>query len=127
LKILKYQTMAEETCANCGNTIGKLQTAYIFNDKIVCHKCNLILQNEKIGDNQTTANLTNSASAQNIKCPRCGSAQINIDKKGFSAGKSVGFGLLLGPIGVLSGFHKSKKILMTCLACGNTWTPGENV
>jgi len=38
--------MADETCANCGDKIGKLQTAYIFNDKIVCHKCNLILQAE---------------------------------------------------------------------------------
>ena len=38
--------MDEETCANCGDKIGKLQTAYIFNDKIVCHKCNLILHAE---------------------------------------------------------------------------------
>ena len=40
---------AEETCANCGCLIGKLQTAYIFNDKVVCHKCNSILQTEFSG------------------------------------------------------------------------------
>ena len=38
--------MVDEICANCGDKIGKLQTAYIFNDKIVCHKCNLILKAE---------------------------------------------------------------------------------
>jgi len=38
--------MVDETCANCGERIGKLQTAYIFNDKIVCHKCNTILNDE---------------------------------------------------------------------------------
>ena len=38
--------MTDETCANCGNMIGKLQNAYIFKDKIVCHKCNSILKDK---------------------------------------------------------------------------------
>lgn len=35
--------MTEELCANCGTAIGKLQKAYVFENKVVCSKCNYIL------------------------------------------------------------------------------------
>lgn len=58
-----------------------------------------------------------------IKCPNCGSAQIMGNKKGFSGGKAVGGALLLGPLGLLTGLHGSKKVVITCLNCGHKWEP----
>lgn len=53
-----------------------------------------------------------------IKCPRCGSSNIHIDKKGFSAGNALGGAILLGPLGALAGFGGRKDLVGTCLNCG---------
>jgi ribosomal protein S27E len=61
-----------------------------------------------------------------IKCPKCGSTQLSADKKGFGLGKAIGGGLLLGPVGLLGGLVGSKKVMITCLKCGNQWKAGNN-
>ena len=60
-----------------------------------------------------------------VKCPKCGSSQITADKKGYGLGKAVGGGLLLGPIGLLGGLIGSKKVMVTCLKCGQQWEAGK--
>lgn len=35
--------MGMETCANCGRTIGNLEAAHLFGDKVVCASCRGIL------------------------------------------------------------------------------------
>ena len=60
-----------------------------------------------------------------VVCPKCGSGQITGDKKGFSGGKAIAGALITGGIGLLAGFHGSSKIKITCLACGNTFKPGQ--
>ncbi len=55
------------------------------------------------------------------KCIKCGSEQIVADKKGFGAGKALVGGLLLGPIGLLSGCLGSNEIKVTCINCGHSW------
>lgn len=60
-----------------------------------------------------------------IKCPKCGSSQITADKKGFSGKKAVAGAVLTGGIGLLAGTLGSNKVIITCLACGNQWKPGE--
>lgn len=62
---------------------------------------------------------------ETIKCPKCGSAQITANQKGFSGGKAVAGAVLTGGIGLLGGLHGKNDIVITCLACGNTWAPGE--
>ena len=62
---------------------------------------------------------------ENVKCPKCGSVQITADKHGYSAGKALVAGALTGGVGLLAGFHGSKKIDITCLSCGNRFKPGE--
>lgn len=49
-----------------------------------------------------------------MKCPKCGSNQFTAQKKGFNAGS-----------GSLSGTIGSTNLNFTCLACGNTFNPGE--
>jgi|GEM_PF-981198 len=60
-----------------------------------------------------------------IGCPKCGSTQITAIKKGFSGGKAVAGAILTGGIGLIGGFHGSGKVVITCLACGNKFKPGE--
>ena len=65
------------------------------------------------------------AMADSVQCPNCGSEQITADKKGFGLGKAVGGALLAGPVGLLGGFLGSKKVIVTCLKCGNQWKAGK--
>lgn len=58
-----------------------------------------------------------------IRCPVCDSTQLTANQKGFSLGKSIGGGLLLGPVGLLGGFIGSNKVVITCLKCGYKWKP----
>lgn len=63
-----------------------------------------------------------------VKCPKCGSTQIHVDKKGFSTGKAVIGTVVANPvIGALAGAAGSNKIIITCLKCGNQFNPGEQV
>lgn len=59
-----------------------------------------------------------------IRCPKCGSPQLTANTKGYGLGNAAIGGVLLGPVGLLGGFVGSKKILITCLRCGHSWTPG---
>ncbi len=60
-----------------------------------------------------------------IHCPQCGSNQITANKKGFSGRKAVAGAVLTGGIGLLAGTLGKNKIIITCLACGHTFGPGE--
>lgn len=56
-----------------------------------------------------------------ITCPRCGSAQIHIDKKGYSGSKGCCGFLACGPLGFLFGQSGANKLRKTCLKCNNSW------
>ena len=55
------------------------------------------------------------------KCPMCGEKkmwkQISKSKKGFSGGKAVVGGLILGPIGVVGGALGKKHVHYMCGKC----------
>lgn len=59
-----------------------------------------------------------------IRCPKCGSNQFAAGNKGFGLGKAAAGGLLLGPVGLLSGFIGSGQVTLSCLRCGNKWKAG---
>ena len=60
-----------------------------------------------------------------IFCPKCGSNQVTADQKGFSGGKALAGAVLTGGIGLLAGTIGSKDIIITCLACGDQFKPGQ--
>lgn len=69
----------------------------------------------------------NSPQDGQIRCPKCGSAQISADQKGFSVGKAVAGAVVAGGIGLAAGGIGSKKVIITCLKCGHQFKPGEQL
>lgn len=59
---------------------------------------------------------------EKISCPRCGSTNIHIDKKGFGGGKACCGAAMCGPIGLLLGNKGANKLRKTCLKCNNSWS-----
>ena len=60
-----------------------------------------------------------------LHCFKCGSSQLSANKKGFGFGKAAVGGLLTGGVGLLGGFIGSRKVKITCLRCGYSWTAGK--
>ena len=56
-----------------------------------------------------------------VKCPKCGSTEIFISKRGFDASDACCGAFLCGPLGLLFGAQGSNKIQRTCLKCNKTW------
>ncbi|GAA4453355.1 hypothetical protein GCM10023092_13550 [Rurimicrobium arvi] len=65
--------------------------------------------------------LINNSINEQVQCPRCGSTQIYVDKKGYNGGKACCGALLAGPLGLLCGTHKANDVQLTCLKCKKTW------
>lgn len=57
-----------------------------------------------------------------LHCPKCGSTDVHMEKRGYSIKKGLVGGFLLGPIGLLAGAHKRNKLRYTCLSCNHQWT-----
>lgn len=68
-----------------------------------------------------TVNVSVNEDDGQLRCPKCHSNQIEIDKQGFSAGKALVGGILTGGIGLVAGFHGKNKRKGKCLHCGHTW------
>lgn len=67
----------------------------------------------------------NEKESEKLKCPKCGSDQLQAGNRGFNAGKAIGGALLTGGIGILAGMHGSKKVVVSCMNCGNKWKPAD--
>jgi predicted RNA-binding Zn-ribbon protein involved in translation (DUF1610 family) len=70
---------------------------------------------------EVNVNLGNSEGQ--VRCPKCGSTQINANKKGFNVGQALVGGLLSGGVGVVAGLWGSNEIRINCLKCGHRWKP----
>lgn len=56
-----------------------------------------------------------------IHCPKCLSQNFDIQKKGFSLGKSVAGIFGFGVAGAVAGAHGANKLKYKCLDCGHDW------
>lgn len=72
---------------------------------------------------ETAASITNNPPVQEdvLRCPKCGSTQVHVDKKGFDASNACCGAILCGPLGLLFGADGANKIKKTCLKCNKTW------
>ncbi len=62
---------------------------------------------------------------ERIKCPKCGSMEISIQKEGFRAGPACCGAILAGPLGLLCGAKGSNKLNKHCVRCGHIWSVGQ--
>jgi len=91
-----------------------------------------LLEFEKADKKETTDEIRKETvetqpKEKKMLCPKCYSDQLTSDKKGFSAGKAIVGGLLVGPLGLAGGLLGSKKLVIYCVACGHKFKPGEQV
>jgi hypothetical protein len=64
-----------ETCANCGEQIGKLETPFLWDESIVCGRCHQKLSLQFPSPEPISSSLASmSSSISKNSCPGCGSA-----------------------------------------------------
>lgn len=78
---------------------------------IKCRHCKSDLEESEI------SNISKSQE-KILSCPKCGSKNIHIEKKGFDANSACCGALLVGPLGLLCGQSNANKLEKTCLSCG---------
>jgi len=136
--VLKYfsetGTHVGAECLHCGRVwnlqkanLSEIDGGFMLSGPFTC-KCGGQFREIGMGDrtrnSQAVIEIRKDESAQGgVKCPKCGSTQVAANKKGFGLGKALGGGFLLGPVGLLGGLVGSRKILISCLKCGNQWSP----
>jgi len=76
-----------------------------------------VAKEELINNTPEKSNLGNTQQSNVILCPKCGSNNIFISKKGFDAGSACCGAMLIGPFGLLCGQSEANKIEKTCLNC----------
>lgn len=57
----------------------------------------------------------------NLECPNCHSQHVQISEESFNLGKSILWGVLIGPVGFLSGFLGKNPLVALCEICGTRW------
>ena len=61
------------------------------------------------------------------KCSKCGSTSLIGNKKGFGIGKALIGACVIGPIGLVAGNFRAKKVVVTCMNCGHQFLTGGKV
>ena len=93
----------------------------IPNKKIDCPNCgNACPANVRIRPKGETAYVSNDAPRKKpteVRCPKCGSTQIQAGERGFDAGSALVGGLLFGALGLLFGAPGKNNIQRICLNC----------
>lgn len=132
--VKKKRKYVVSECEKCGRTHNIAPDKFVktyglsldLKDVIQC-ECgeyhNLVLGQ----DNQPTRTprTFNHTQDDTIRCGRCNSTQLHADKKGFSLGKALTGGALIGGAGLLGGFAGKNKVMVTCLNCGYKWQAGR--
>ena len=68
-----------------------------------------------------TVQLVSTEPEEKVKCPHCGSEQIQVVKKGYNTTKGCCGYAICGPLGFLFGQHNAGVIEKVCIKCGHKW------
>lgn len=97
-------------CPECGTNVEGMK---------FCPECGNQTQSSAY---KSSESMKQQISQNNIaRCPKCGSASLTANKKGFGIGKAVVGAALTGGIGLAAGNIGAKKVRITCLNCGKQW------
>lgn len=103
-------------CPKCGKTQVENKDIELQNEG---KSLSNILQNKPIKRNLAEKAL-HKMTQHNFCCPRCGSHNIHVYKRGFSWILGL-IGFFLFGIGILIGFIGSNSLRYKCLECGKQW------
>ena len=103
-------------CPECGKEISDRASS--------CPNCGYPIC---VSEDNNTANTNQNQQLQEeyLVCPYCNSKELHAEQKGFSGGKAIAGGLLLGGVGLLAGAVGSKDVMITCLKCGKSFKAGQ--
>lgn len=114
--------MALVKCPECGNDISDKAKS--------CPKCGhpMMVSGQKptsqvnvvVGAPEAASRPENNT-RNSLVCPKCGSTNVHVDKKGFDGQKACCGFLTCGPLGFLCGTDGANKLEKTCLDCNKTW------
>ncbi len=103
-------------------TDKKTSLEEIISDKNVdTRKCSFCAEEIRVEAIRCKHCGSNLAKDDMVECPKCGSNNIFIGKKGYDASAGCCGALLLGPFGLLCGQTGANKIEKTCLNCKHKW------
>jgi len=114
---------AEVYCANCG--------AFIKREEPSCPSCNVSqIQTPAAAPAAApapapvaTPEANSESVSDQISCPKCGSTNVSVGKKGVDVKKAVVGVLLTGGLNLIADRHRAKQIEATCLKCGAKFSP----
>jgi DNA-directed RNA polymerase subunit RPC12/RpoP len=78
-----------------------------------CRHCKTDLQNGNVANTSQSE----AQPANMLRCPKCGSSNIFVAKKGYSASNGCCGAVMFGPLGLLCGASGANKLEKTCLDC----------
>lgn len=116
----KYKLVAEHFSDSRGQSMTLKDVI-----KCGCGKHHNLVAPDQTQPTPTPKTFDHTQTDNTIRCGRCNSTQLHADKKGFSLGKALTGGALIGGAGLLGGFAGKNKVMITCLSCGYKWKAGR--
>ena len=115
--------MTKKQCFKCKTKLGTFDGKNKVGNKLYCDKCfdKIEARTERKAERKTKRIKQREIKEDRIRCPKCGSKQVHVDKKGYSAKKGCCGALLVGPFGLLCGALGANKLRKTCLKCNHSW------
>ena len=117
-----YQVLNDSQNRHGNNPL--LQT-HLYNFVALCYKYATMQQSPPtsgiIKQIEPDEIITASELDKTVRCPKCGSEQIQVVKKGYNSTKGCCGYALCGPLGFLFGQHKANEVERFCIKCAHKW------
>ncbi len=125
----KYEKTSD--CERCNKPFKDSTDKHLHtNKRIYCTDCLAIVKGNQAKQLQTLRESQmqkqeKQKSPEKIICPKCNGDQLTADGKKLSIGRAIVGNAVAGPVGAILGGSSSKKVKITCLNCGHSWTAGK--